>query len=293
MKQRRLDAAILVAGAGAAFATSGPLARYARPLHPLGIVLGRVGIAALVLALADGLGVVRAIGELEPRQRRGVVLAGTILAAHFALFVWGLDCTSLPAAVSLVSLEPLSVVLLAWVLHGIRPAPLEQAGVAVATLGAVLVSRGAGAGEHRLVGDLLVLGAVVLYGLYISAARAYRGALPAGRYAALVYAVASLVTVAALWIAPAREGSVVWPAPSHALWAVLALAMIPTVIGHTAVQAAARTTSPAIVALVSPAETLGGLAIGALWLHAWPSGVEIGGACVILAGVTLGILGAR
>jgi drug/metabolite transporter (DMT)-like permease len=138
-----------------------------------------------------------------------------------------------------------------------------------------------------------VLGAVMLYGLYISAAREYRGALPAGRYAALVYAVAALVTTAALLVAPGREGSVVWPAPAHALWAVLALALIPTVIGHTAVQAAARTTSPAIVALVSPAETLGGLLIGALWLHAWPSTAEIAGACVILGGVTLGILGAR
>ncbi len=287
---RRLDRVLLVAGAGAAFATSGPLARYARPLHPLAISFGRVFLAALLMSLFDLRGLVREVASLPRRQKWGIALAGTILAAHFGLFVWGLECTSLPAAVSLVSLEPLSVVLLGWALHGIAPTPLEQIGVLVATLGAVVVSRGAGAGEHRLLGDLLVVGAVLLYGLYISAARAFRGSLSAVRYAALVYGVAALVTAMALLAAPARGGSVVWPIPAHALWAVLALALVPTVIGHTAVQAAARTASPAIVALVSPAETVGALLIGALWLGAWPSALEMSGAAVILTGVTLGIL---
>jgi len=280
-----------VAGAGAAFATSGPLARYARPLHPLGIALGRVLLAALVLAALDGRRLLGEARQLSGRQRRGVFLAGAILAAHFALFVWGLDRTSLPAAVSLVSLEPLSVVLLAWLLHGIRPTPLEQAGVVIATAGAVVISRGAGAGEHQILGDLLVIGAVLLYGLYISAARAYRGELSAGSYAALVYGAAALTTAAALPFLP--SSAVLWPMPTHSLIAVLALALIPTVIGHTAVQAAARHTSPSIVALVSPAETVGALVIGAVWLGAWPSDLEIGGALVILVGVTVGILGAR
>jgi drug/metabolite transporter (DMT)-like permease len=75
--------------------------------------------------------------------------------------------------------------------------------------------------------------------------------------------------------------------------AVLGLALVPTVIGHTAVQAAAGTASPSLVALASPMETLGALALGALWLSAWPMPVELWGAGAIVAGVTLGVLGAR
>src|SRR6266581_2152812 len=108
------------------------------------ISLGRLALGALVLVAIER--------RLAP-MRAGIALAGALLAAHFALFVWGLEQTSLPAAVSLVSLEPLSVVLLAWLLHGIAPRRLELAGVAVATAGAIFISRAAGSGEHRLVGD--------------------------------------------------------------------------------------------------------------------------------------------
>ena len=71
------------------------------------------------------------VAAMPRGQRLGIALAGVLLAAHFGLFVWGLQRTSLPAAVSLVSLEPLAVVMTAWLLHGVRPRPLEQAGVAV------------------------------------------------------------------------------------------------------------------------------------------------------------------
>src|SRR5262249_42206235 len=157
--------------------------------------------------------------------------------------------------------------LFGWLLHGIRPTRLEQLGVIVATAGAVLISRGAGSGEHRLFGDLLVLGAVLLFGLYISGARAFRGDLKAGHYAALVYGASALTPALAIAVIP----NVNRPITEHAVIAVIALALIPTVIGHTVVQAAARTTSPAIVALVSPAETMGALLIGAFLMGAWPS----------------------
>jgi drug/metabolite transporter (DMT)-like permease len=287
--KRRNEAILLVAGAGAAFATSGPLSREAAPLHPLVIAGGRVLLAALVLALIDLRGLFREVSALPARRLLSIFGAGMILAGHFGLFVWGLERTSLPAAVSLVSLEPLSVVVLAWLIHGIRPTRLEQLGVIVATAGAIVISRGAGTGEHRLFGDLLVLGAIVLYGLYISGARAFRGELKAGHYAALVYFAAALSTAMAIAVVP----SVSRPITSHAVIAVIALALIPTVIGHTAVQAAARTTSPSIVALVAPAETVGALLIGAFFMGAWPSALEWSGAAVILSGVTIGILGAR
>jgi drug/metabolite transporter (DMT)-like permease len=187
--------------------------------------------------------------------------------------------------VSLVSLEPLAVVLAAWALQRIRPTALEQAGVVTATAGAVLIARGAGSGAHRIEGDLLVLAAVVLYGLYIAAARAWRGALPPTRYAALVYAVAAVVSACALPFAASVT------LPPHAVWAILLLALVPTLVGHTLVQAAAQSVPPAIVALVSPGETLGGLLISALVLGATPQPIEMVGAAVVIAGATIAILG--
>lgn len=288
--RRARRAALFVVLASLAFAASGPLARYARPVHPLAIAFGRVALAAIALSLVDLRAIARSAAGLSPRQRAAVLCAGLLLAVHFALFLWGLDRTSLAAALSLVSLEPLAVVLCAWAFFGVRPTRSEQAGVLLATVGALVVGRSAGAGDHRLSGDLLVVGATLLYGLYVSFARALRDALPARSYAALVYGSAAAFLAVALPFAPGALDGVA-PPPAHAAVAIVALALVPTVVGHTAVQIAARRMSPSIVALVSPGETLGGIVIGALWLHATPTTLEIAGAAIILLGATVAILG--
>jgi drug/metabolite transporter (DMT)-like permease len=276
--------------ASAAFSVAGPLARLARPIHPIFVAFARVLLAAVVLSALDLRGTARAFAGLTLRQRATVFGAGAILAVHFALFLWGLDQTSLPAAVALVSLEPLGVVLFAWAFFGIRPTRREQIGLFFATGGALLIARGAGSGDHKLLGDLLILGAVALYGLYVTVARALKDALPATPYAALVYASAAIVLAVALPFTPGVFEGVSSP-PLRSALAVLGLALIPTVIGHTSVQTASRTLTPALVALVCPCETVGGILIGAALLGAIPSSVEIAGTAIILAGATIAILG--
>ena len=283
-------AALFVLLASAAFSLSGPLARYARPVHPLFIAFGRVAIAALILSLLDVRGLARSVSRLSVRQGAAVLGAGFLLAAHFALFLWGLDRTSLPAALSLVSLDPLCVVFTAWLLFGVRPRRSEQIGVLLATAGGALVANGAGSGEHRLGGDLMVVGSVILFGFYFALARGLRDALPTLSYAAAVYGSAALFLAAALLAVPGALDGVA-PPPVHASLAIVALALIPTILGHTAIQAAARRMSPTIVALVSPGETLGGIVIGALWLGAIPTTTELTGAVVILGGAVIAILG--
>jgi drug/metabolite transporter (DMT)-like permease len=283
--ERRPSAALFVIFAGAAFATSGPLGRYARPTHPLVIAFGRLALAALVLLALDARRIGASMRRLSSAQCGTIFAAGAILAAHFALFQLGLDRTSLPAAVSLVSLQPLAVVLFAWVGLKIRPSVIEQLGVGIATAGALVVAQSQGQGEHRLAGDLLVIAAVALYGAYLAVARALKDALPARSYVTLVYGSAAVVLGLALFI----PGAATLTAPPHGLFAIAALALIPTVLGHTAVQIASRTLSPAIVALVSPGETLGAIAIGAELLGATPTTPEITGALIIVAGTVLAI----
>jgi drug/metabolite transporter (DMT)-like permease len=50
---------------------------------------------------------------------------------------------------------------------------------------------------------------------------------------------------------------------------------------------------PAIVALVSPGETLGGIVLGALFLNEAPAATEITGALIILAGSAIAIFAPR
>ena len=243
-------------------------------------------MAALAILVIAGRPTVRAVRSLDARSAWSLVGAGLILAVHFGLFLEGLAHTSLPAAVALVSLEPLAVVLAAWMAFGLRPKRREIAGVVLATLGAAWVARAAGTGENRIAGDLMVLAAVVAYGAYVAAARGLRDTLPALPYAASVYAVASRAPPVRR-LAAAHD-----PLPPCKTWGfVIALGLVPTFIGHTLVQRAARHVPPALVALVAPGETVGAVAIGAFVQSTWPTKDESIGAGLILVGATMAILG--
>jgi len=283
----------LVLAASVAFATSAPLARIARPAHPMAIAFGRVFLAALVLALWDVRGLARAFRGLTANQRARIALAGALLAAHFGLFQWGLVATSLPAAVSLVSLEPLGVVLCAWLFFGIAPRPLERAGVVIATLGALVVARGAGDGEHRLLGDSLVLGAVALYGFYVVSARGLKDAIAAIHYAPLVYGFAAIALGVLLPFVPTHDEALLWPLPARSLAAIAALALIPTAIGHTLLQTGARTLSPSLIALVSPGETFGSIGLSVLLWQKPPTIEEGLGGAIILIGAGVAVSAQR
>lgn len=282
--------ALFVVVASLAFAVAGPLARFARPADPLFVAFGRVLLASLLLGLSD-LGGLRALFSLELKRIALVLVAGTLLATHFGLFLVGLDRTSLPAAMSLVSLEPLSVVLAAWAFFRVRPTFGEAIGIGIATVGALVVGAAAGEGEHDLRGDGLVVLAVALYGLYVAAARGVAPSVSPRAYAAAVYATAALALAVFL---TARGGPWI-PAPSAlplGSWlAIAGLGLIPTLIGHTAVQIAARHLPPSVVALVSPGETVGGIPLAILLVGALPSPLELVGAAVIVTGAVFTLRG--
>jgi drug/metabolite transporter (DMT)-like permease len=292
----------LVGLAAAAFATASPLAKVVHGVSFAGIGAGRCAVAAAALAAWAPRETWRALRALDARRRAAIVGVGLLLAAHFALFLAGLLATSLAAAAALVSLEPASVVVAVWAAFGARPRRGEIAGIAVATAGALVVSRAAGHGENTMGGDALVLGAVVLYGAYVASARGLREAMPVRAYAATVYGVAA-VALAPLAFALGAGASPPVPGvdhaaaasagvPSSAIAAIVALGLVPTLVGHTLVQRAARRIPASIVALVAPGETLGSIAIGAAIGRA-PTAIELAGAAVIAAGATITVLSAR
>lgn len=277
----------LVSIAALAFATSSPLAKVAHGVSPFAIAAGRCAVGALVLLSLFPRATLSSLRALAPKHRLALPIAGLLLAGHLGLFTVGLVSTSLAAAVALVALEPLAVVLAAWIAFGLRPTRGETAGLVVASAGAMIVASAAGSGEHRLVGDLVVLAGVVFFGGYVAFARGLRDAMPVMPYAGSIYAVAALA-LAPLAIATQRT-----EAPLASWGAVAALGIVPTLIGHTLLQNVARRVSPAIAGLVCPGETVGSIAIGALFLGTHPTAREAAGTAAVLAGATLAVVGVR
>jgi drug/metabolite transporter (DMT)-like permease len=286
----RRDIGIVIV-ASIAFSTSGPLGKVASSIPAITVASARTGLAAIVLGLVAPRALLRATRALSARQRLGVFVAGALLGAHFALFLGGLGATSLAAAVALVSLEPLAVVLAAFLAFRLRPTRRELLGLGVATAGAAIVASAAGVGEHRIAGDVMVLGAVALFGAYVASARGLRDAMPATQYAAAVYGTASIVLLPLAFVTTSGGGGPMASFSPTPLAAVIGLALVPTLIGHTLVQRAARHAPPVLVALVCPGETIGGIAIGAVAIGALPTLREAIGAFVIVIGATLAITG--
>ena len=270
--------------ASLAFATSGPLGKLCADVPPVTIAAVRTAVASVVLALVMPRVLVRALVSLDAKQRRIVFAAGALLAGHFTLWFAGLARTSLSAAVALISLEPLAVVGAAFAWHGLRPSRRELVGVVLAVVGALVVASGAGVGEHHLTGDLLVLGCVLLYGVYVAAARRLREAMPAIPYVAAVYGSAALVLAAFALAMGAPSLS------QQASAALVGIVLLPTLVGHTLMNVVARRASPVVAALVCPGETLGAIAIGSFAMGTPPTVREALGAVVVLAGATVATL---
>lgn len=239
-------------------------------------------MAAVVLLLVTPATTWRAVRALDPRRRLALVGAGVLLAGHFAFFLGGLLATSLASASALVSLEPLAVVVAAWLAFGEKPTRRQLLGLGLAMAGAAVVARSAGQGDHRLVGDVLVLVAVVLFGVYVAFARGLRASMPTTSYAACVYTVAAVALVPVA-LASGEGGGGATTAPARAWLAVLGLGLVPTLLGHTLLQRAARHVPASIVALACPGETVGALLIGAAMGLA-PTTTEWIGAALVVTG---------
>ncbi|MEO7109559.1 MAG: DMT family transporter [Polyangiaceae bacterium] len=279
----------LVILAAIAFATSSPLAKAAKELAPLAIGSVRCFVASIAITLLFPRRTFRALVALSPRGRLRLFGAGFLLAAHFGFFLAGLAGTSLSAAASLVSLEPLAVVLAAFFAFGVRPKISEAVGVAFAAAGAAWIGHGAGVGENRLIGDLFVVLAVAIYGAYVMAARSMKDEISGWPYAAGVYFIAAVLLAPLALLQSSGD-----PAPSSRTWLyVFLLGIIPTMIGHTLVQRSARHVHPSVVALISPGETVGSIGIGMALQGTRPSSSEWCGAALVILGVICAVFGPK
>ncbi len=121
------------------------------------------------------------------------VLGLLAVAVNQFLFLEGLALSTPGHAALLYALTPVFVLLIEWLRGTERARRWKVAGVALAFLGTLVVLAGRGAlaagGKRALLGDLMLLGAVVAWSIYAVGGKAY-----AGRYGGI--AVGSFTLVA-------------------------------------------------------------------------------------------------
>lgn len=249
--------------------------------EPLAAAFYRMAFAAAILLLTGLSGRWQAVGR---REFALSALSGVCLALHFSAWFFSLTLTSIASSTVLVCTHPFPVLLGAYLLWGEKPQRGAFAGLALAMLGTALIGWGDfESGRAALYGDLLaLLGALAVAG-YFLIGRAVRQRVGAIQYSAIAYGSAALVLLGGAVAA----GSPLSGFPSSTWWALLGLAVFPTIFGHTLFNWALRYVSPGVVSVSVLGEPVGATLLAALIWREWPGPLVLLGGAILLLGIGL------
>lgn len=224
--------------------------------------------------------------EIATLGRRGwglSLLAGALLAGHFAAWVPSVTLTSVASSTALVATQPVWAALLAR-LDGRLVARRVWTGILVAVAGAAMITGADVSLSARAVaGDLLAVLGGILAAAYVTAGAAVRVKVSTTAYTTVCYSTCAvlLVLVCLVFRQPLTGYS-------GSTWIKLAaLTAGAQLLGHSLVNVVLRTTSPTVVSLAILFEAPGAAIIAAVWLDQLPPLSAVPGIVVLLAGLAL------
>ena len=272
----------LIAVAVAAVSTAAPLIREA-DAPALAVAFWRNALAVAVLLPLTAARHRREAAALGRGERRGALLAGVLLGAHFATWVPSLSFTTVASSVALVATQPVWAAVLAR-LGGDEVPGRAWVGIGVAVAGAVLLTGVDLATSARaLLGDGLALVGGMLAAGYVTVGASVRRTVSTTVYTTVCYSTAAVILLAGC-LAGGRPLS----GYDGRTWLCLvALTVGPQLLGHSLVNRVLRTTSPTVVSVAILFEIVGSAFLAwAAFGEAPPAGAYPA-AVLIAAGVVL------
>ena len=255
--------------------------RLAAPTHPVAMAAIRLLLSALLLSPF----VFRALrahpGSVAPWVWPAC-LAGVFYALHFGLWVWSLGLTTIAASVTLVTATPLLLAVWAAVTGIDRPDRRLWLALALAAVGvAIIGGLDFGTSPSALAGDAMALGGAAAMAGYMIVVRRL------GVIDVLAFTgVATLVGGVILALTAGAAGVSLVPASGESLMYLALAALIPQLVGHSALTYALRHVAPTIVGIATLGEPVGATLLGWLLLAEIP---EVG--TLVGCGVTVFAVG--
>jgi len=293
---------VLASSAGILFiSTASLLIRFAQEDAPsIVIAAGRLLVASLVLV---PIALIRYRHEFKRLSFRAWVkggISGLFLALHFACWIQSLEYTSVASSVVLVTTTPLWVVILSplFLKEPVRKSVII--GLVITITGGLIVGLSHACGltagrlvcmdislnSQSMVGNLLALIGAWMAAGYMMIGRQLRKQLSTIAYSALVYGVAALILLIVVLI---RAEPVFSYPPQTYLW-LLALGLVPQLLGHSLLNWSLEFVSAAYVSLTLLGEPIGTVILALIFLKESPTLVELSGAILILIGIVVGSL---
>ena len=265
------------------------------------ISAARLLIASLVLVPIALLRFRHEFSMLAKSEIFKACLSGLFLALHFALWISSLQFTSVASSVVLVTTTPLWVAILSPLIlkESIRPSVIV--GLVVSIIGGVIVGLGNSCeisggnfvcqdalfSDEGMFGNLLALMGAWMAAGYMLMGRQLRKKLSTIPYTALVYGVAAVILLVVVIM---RREPVFSYNPEIYGW-LLALGILPQLLGHTLFNWSLKYVSAAYVSLSLLGEPIGTIILAFIFLEESPTLLEGAGAFLILIGIVIGSLG--
>lgn len=220
--------------------------------------------------------------RLRARDLAQAGAAGVFLALHFLAWVGAVRLTSVASASVLVSMHPVFVLAGGCLGWGRRAGAGELRAVAVALAGAVVIGAGrpVAGGAYSLAGDALALLGAAMMAAYLLIGAGFRRRWPLLVYAPLAYGVAAGVALLVCLVGdyPLR------PYPPGEWGVFVALAALPTLLGHTMFNWALGQVPAAVVSVAVLCEPVGAAVLARIVLGETPGPATLVGGAMVLAG---------
>ncbi|MHB1841772.1 MAG: DMT family transporter [Sulfobacillus sp.] len=204
------------------------------------------------------------------------------LAVHFGTWIPALRLTTIAQAMILVQMYPLPILLVERV-QGVRQSTWGLTGAGVAIVGVVLIALSAHGGRQQLLGDGLALIAALAGAAYFLIGRHLRQEMDVLPYTTVVYGLASL----ALLVAALVTGQSLLNLGLRNWLLILALAVVPTTLGHTLSNYLLRWVNASTVAVVGLLEAVGATLIAIPVFGQQPTWLVAAGGLLALGGAAL------
>ena len=268
---------------GSAALAFGPWLVRLADVAPAASAFWRLALAVLPLLLLARVVAGSTARMTQGLDRRAVALtalAGLFFAGDLALWHLGIIRTTLANATLLSNAASFLLPLWGFAVLRHRPGRRALAAMALALAGTLLlVGQSAAVSPHNVVGDLLCLGAALLYTFYLIVVDRVRGTVAALPLLALS-SLAGALALLPLALASARF----WPGDWTPL---LALAIGSQVIGQGLVVYAVGHLSPLVVGLTLLVQPAISATIGALRFGEIPGPLAITGALLVVVALVL------
>ncbi|MDD9267922.1 DMT family transporter [Paenibacillus sp. GCM10023248] len=222
------------------------------------------------------------IASIRLRDWLRTAASGIALGLHFLFWMDSLRFTTVASSTAILTLEPIFVLLGAFLLYGQRTSRAAFFAMCVAIVGAICI----GWGDFRfsgdaLKGDLLSLIGTIAVALHMLLGKSLRERISAFVYsfsvflfAGLVLAVTNVATGVSFTAYPAKE------------WGVfLLLAIVPTVFGHYVFNWLLKYMKASSVSMTVLGEPLGASLLAYFLLGEKITLIQLAAGCILLIGV--------